>query len=430
MTDSLTISSSRAPRPQPEGPTPERRRIPTRLTGLVAALALAASVAGLFLDGIYPGAAATAEMLRGFDLVTAVLVIPSLVVASHFAHRGSVMPQLISVSLVAELVYTYGYHLFGTGFNDLFLLHAAIFAGGVCTLVLSVAAVDLGAVTDRFEGRTPVRAVAGILGALAVALGGMWVYVAVDNAITGDVPTGSRLVETDTVVRLGMALDLTLLVPLYAVAAVLLWRRAPWGYVLAAVALFAGILHQISYMVALPFQTAAEIPGAVSFDAGEPVIVLVYLLATTLLIFGRPRRGSWRRRGHLLVAAVAIVNTVGAGLGAVGLVTGWLPLDPTAIARLPWDSVVLGGVALGLVVMLPNALLSILALRRDGRCGAASVAAGTLLVGWILVQLAFVREVSLLHPLYLAIGALQMWLGARFSRSHMHPGPFARRGRV
>jgi hypothetical protein len=35
--------------------------------------------------------------------------------------------------------------------------------------------------------------------------------------------------ETDTVVHLGMALDLTLLVPLYAAAAVLLWRRAPWG---------------------------------------------------------------------------------------------------------------------------------------------------------------------------------------------------------
>jgi hypothetical protein len=104
--------------------------------------------------------------------------------------------------------------------------------------------------------------------------------------VTGDVPTGSRLVETDTIVHLGMALDLTLLVPLYAAAAVLLWRRAPWGYALAGLALMAGVIHQVSYLVAMPFQVAADVPGAVAFDPGEPVIVLLYLAASVLLLRG------------------------------------------------------------------------------------------------------------------------------------------------
>ena len=132
------------------------------------------------------------------------------------------------------------------------------------------------------------------MGILAVTLAGMWVYFAVDNAATGQVPTGSQLVETDTIVHLGMALDLTLLVPLYAAAAVLLWRHSAWGYVLAAVALFAGILHQVSYVIAMPFQVAADIPGAVSYDPAEPVIVFLYLAATALLLRG-PASASTRQ---------------------------------------------------------------------------------------------------------------------------------------
>jgi hypothetical protein len=114
----------------------------------------------------------------------------------------------------------------------------------------------------------------------------MWIYFAVNNAVTGNVPAGSQLVEADTIVHLGMALDLSLLVPLYAVAAVLLWRRAARGYVLAAVALGAGVLQQVSYVVAMPFQFTADVPEAVAYDRIEPVIVLLYLVATTLLLRG------------------------------------------------------------------------------------------------------------------------------------------------
>jgi hypothetical protein len=262
------------------------RGLATRLTWLATALALAASLAGLFIDGIYTGAAATAEMFRGYDLVTAAVVVPGLAVACGRARRGSVRTQLVTAGLLAYLVYTYAYYLFGTGFNDLFLLHAAVFATSGSAFVLSLTAIDVASVADRFRPGTRVRAVAVLLTILAVALGAMWIYFSVDNIITGDVPAGSQLVETDTIVHLGMALDLTLLVPLYAVAAVLLWRRAPWGYVLAAVAVFAGTLHQLSYVVAMPFQVAADIPGAVGYDPGEPVILLLYLVASVLLLHG------------------------------------------------------------------------------------------------------------------------------------------------
>jgi hypothetical protein len=290
MTHAAQEARSAAADLRPQLPVAQSRHtigtVATWLTWLAAALALAAALLGLLVDGLYTGDVSTAEMFRGYDLVTAVAVVPGLGVGLAFSRRGSVRAQLATIGLVAYLVYTYAYYLFGTGFNDLFLLHVAVFATALWALVLTFIGTDATSVAERFSSRTPVRAIAGILGALAVGLGGMWIYFAMNNAVTGNVPAGSQLVETDTIVHLGMALDLSLLVPFYAVAALLLWRRAAWGYVLAAAALVAGVLLQVSYIVAMPFQFTADVPEAVSYDSIEPVIVLVYVVATALLLRG------------------------------------------------------------------------------------------------------------------------------------------------
>ena len=268
-------------------PQPTTRTLSTLTRGLawsLTGLVLAASLSGLLVDGIYAGADSTAAMLRAYDLVAVVVVVPALVVALTLTRLGSALAHLALSGLAAYLVYTYAIYLFGTGFNDLFLFHAAVTGAALWSLVLLLTELDVTAVASRFGPPTRARAIAGVLGLLSVALGGLWVYWAMDNAVTGEVPPGSELVETALLVHLGMAMDLALLVPLYAAAAVLLWRRAPWGYVLAVLAVLPGILHQLTYLVAMPFQVAADVPGAVSTDPAEPVIVLLYLIAATLLM--------------------------------------------------------------------------------------------------------------------------------------------------
>jgi hypothetical protein len=259
------------------------------LSSGVGVLALLASLAGLLTDGAYGEPGSTAEMLHGYDLVTLVLVVPALVLSQLQTRCGSDRAQLIWVGMLAYLVYTYAYYLFGTPFNDLFLLHAAVFSSSLFALVLTVS-LDVPGVAARFSPRTPRRIVGVVLALLAAALGGLWIYASVRFITTGEPPVGSALVEPDVVVQLGLALDLTLLVPAYALAAVLLWRRIATGYVLATVLLIAGTLHQVSYMVALLFQSAAGVPGAVAFDPFEPVIAALYLTATVpLLVAAGPR---------------------------------------------------------------------------------------------------------------------------------------------
>jgi hypothetical protein len=166
-------------------------------------------------------------MLRGYDLVTVLVVAPALIVSQVWARRGSGSDraQLVRVALLAYLVYTYAYYLFPTSFNRLLLLHVAVFSGSLFALVLTVRTLDVGGIANRFSSRTPRRTVACMLAVLGLALGGLWVYHSLRFAATGALPAGSALVEPDLVVHLGIALDLALLVPAYALAAVLLPRR-------------------------------------------------------------------------------------------------------------------------------------------------------------------------------------------------------------
>jgi hypothetical protein len=117
-----------------------------------------------------------------------------------------------------------------------------------------------------------------------------------------------------------------------------------------------------------------------------------------------------------LLGCLAVLNSVGALAGAVGLATGFLALGPSLDARLPWQSPVVAGVALGLLVALPNGALATVALRRGRGTGPFGIAVGTAMVVWILVELAFIRQLSFLHPLYVAVGLVMVWSGVRAVR--------------
>ncbi len=124
-----------------------------------------------------------------------------------------------------------------------------------------------------------------------------------------------------------------------------------------------------------------------------------------------------RVRGRIGTSVFAAVIALSAYGGAVGLLTGGLRLDDIATARLPFASPALGGFALAVIVAVPTTWLAWLAWRRDPRTDAVAFLSGALLVGWILVELAIIREFSFFHPTYLAVGVILMWLGRRGIRN-------------
>lgn len=123
------------------------------------------------------------------------------------------------------------------------------------------------------------------------------------------------------------------------------------------------------------------------------------------------RTSGWR----VAIGVVAGLNAVAALGGAVGLVTGTLSLEDLT-DRLPFGSAVLGGIALGLLVAVPQAVLTVLAGRRSTATAGASVLVGAAMVGWIIVETAFLRVVSGLQVGYVLVGLLQVALGLGLAR--------------
>lgn len=247
---------------------------PVRVT---AAAALAASAVGSLTEGGYRADAATEWTLRGFDLVTLLVVVPAL---TFLPRRGGRLAH-VRTGLLLYLLYGSLFAAATGGLGSAFLLQVAVACAATLTLVHIVVTRGPAPVA---VGRVGRRMSASLLALLAASLAGMWVTASLRAARDGTVPAGSSLVESELAVRLGMVLDLWLLVPLYALAAVLLWRGRKWGRALGLVAGVSGLVHQLSYLAALLAQARADVPGARAFDPLEPAIVAVYALILLPLV--------------------------------------------------------------------------------------------------------------------------------------------------
>ncbi len=138
--------------------------------------------------------------------------------------------------------------------------------------------------------------------------------------------------------------------------------------------------------------------------------------SVTLVSMGNaaePQEHATTDAGRPLLATGAALVAGSAFGGAAGLATGSLSLGAEIDQRLPFASLRFSGAALAVVVGLPFSALSALAWRGDRRAGPASVGAGATLMAWIVVQLAFIRRVSFLHPLFFVIGAVFVAAGRR-----------------
>jgi hypothetical protein len=113
------------------------------------------------------------------------------------------------------------------------------------------------------------------------------------------------------------------------------------------------------------------------------------------------------------VSVAAAIVAAAAWVGTAGLVFGFNGLPVRLEHRLPLQSPALGGIALAAVIAVPYSALAASAWRDHAWWPRAAVASGVVLVAWIVVELAFVRELSVLQPACVAAGAWFIWAGRR-----------------
>jgi len=214
------------------------------LSAVIVILTIAATAGGLFVDGLYRDNAFATAAWKGTDLATLAVGLPLLALALAFSLRGSFRAQLVWLGMLDYTLYNYAYYLFGTAFNGLFLVYVALFTLSILALIFALAKVDVGGIRRRFRDRTPVRGIAGYLLFVAVGIGGLWIAQSLGFVLTGEVPAFVAKVDHPT--SIVFALDLSLVVPFLILAAVWLWQRRPWGYLLAAIMSVKGAVYMLA----------------------------------------------------------------------------------------------------------------------------------------------------------------------------------------
>jgi hypothetical protein len=229
------------------------------LSGLILILAAVQAGAGLWRPQLYRDNDLVNAAWRGNDLVTLLVAVPLLAAALVLARHGSDRALLVWAGLLDYVLYNYAFYLFGAAFNSHFLLYAALFALALFALICLLAGLEVPRLARQFQAHTPARLIAGFMLLVALMLGGLWTALSLGFVFTGQVP--GPVASAGHVTAVVFALDLTLVVPATTLAAVWLWQRRPWGYVLGAMLNVKGAVYMLVLSATTVSAMAAGIPG-------------------------------------------------------------------------------------------------------------------------------------------------------------------------
>lgn len=269
MSDRTASSVARAPQLSPG----------VILSYVIAGLAAVASAGGLLIGGLYRDNAFVASTWVGNDAVTLVVAVPLLIVLTSLAARGSLRAHLAWIGMLDYMLYNFAFYLFGAAFNAFFLVYAALLGLSVWALALALMALDVERVGRLSGPRTPVRAIAGYMLFVGVGLAFVYVMQWLGFATGGEVP----LIVTNSghPTNVVFALDLSIVIPVLIVGGLWIWRRRPWGYVLAAMVNVKGAV----YMLALSAATVTAARAGTVPNTGELVIWAPIGVGAVLAVF-------------------------------------------------------------------------------------------------------------------------------------------------
>jgi hypothetical protein len=216
---------------------------------------------------LFPSAYRDVEWIRaawfGNDGFTLLVAAPLLYAGWVFAGRGSTRGLVLWLGIAAYAVYNYAFYLFGAALNAFFPLYVAAFVVASLLLIVCLPRVDASHVSEDLLPAAPVRLIGGSLVFLGAGLASVWVAMWAAYVFGGR-PTP---VEPETF-KLVAAVDLSMIVPVLVAGGILMWRRGPWGVIVAGIASIQGTL----YLCVLSLNSFVAIRRGLADAPGELLI--------------------------------------------------------------------------------------------------------------------------------------------------------------
>lgn len=134
----------------------------------ITLLLIVAAGAGVFIPNLYRDIPYFAVQARAQDLISLVVVAPTLVASAYLTGRGSPRAKIVWLGTLIYLVYTYIIAAFDDRFNPLFLIYVALLGCSLYALVGGLTTLDIDGIKASFSEKMPVRAISIYLAVLAV----------------------------------------------------------------------------------------------------------------------------------------------------------------------------------------------------------------------------------------------------------------------
>ncbi len=185
------------------------------------------------------------------DLVS-LLAAPVLAAAMVWTRRGSRRAFVVWCGILVYAIYYYAFYVFGFTYTVLYPLYLALMGLGVYSLIGLLAGADLDAFGAGVDAKLPVRTLAVIL-LIALLFIPLW----------GSILAQDIKAQQPRVTALVFVLDLCFLLPAIAIAAVQMWQRRPFGFLLSGILLIKAAVSGILLAVSTVWAAQLGMPLAV-----------------------------------------------------------------------------------------------------------------------------------------------------------------------
>ncbi|TFH00851.1 MAG: hypothetical protein E4H13_06415 [Calditrichales bacterium] len=210
------------------------------------------------------------------DLATLVVGLPLLLGALFLYYRRQLRGTLLLAGTLGYFLYTYASYSFLSAFNQLFLLYVALFSLSLFAFILTLMSIKVSDLPGRFSEKMPRRTIAVFMIVIGTFLILAWLGRIVPSLINGGIPVGLESYTTLVI----QALDLGVIAPVCILGAVLLLKKHPWGYLLAALMLLKGL----TMLIAITAMVLAMVRAGVEVAAFELVFFPSFMLVNLVLV--------------------------------------------------------------------------------------------------------------------------------------------------
>lgn len=211
------------------------------LSIIITLLAVIASAGGIWITNLYNDNAFVKSAWHSNDIITLFVIVPLLITAIHLSHKGSKRWLVVWMGLMGYVFYNFAFYLFGAAFNIFFFIYTALVSMSAITLVLQLSNSGISNMALKFAEKTPVRWVSIYLLFISVMLFFLELFMIIPFLISGTIPETIKLTGHHTSEI--FALDFSIVIPVSIIAAILLWQRRSWGFIMSVIMLVKGFTY-------------------------------------------------------------------------------------------------------------------------------------------------------------------------------------------